>query len=184
MSLVRTRDATTWFRWDPDRVAAAVVACPGVARLVAAPTPTPPHTLVRPGGPLLDVPGAAAAAGRGGAVEAEDFGVNDAGRDRYGVAEVATYLPGRRVAGVRVRADWILVQVDCRYGEPLADLAGRIRSAVLRAAPDCPSVDVIIRDLDPPDGLASDDEPSSIDQRPSGGRSQAGGGEQPWVLPP
>ncbi|WP_261555969.1 hypothetical protein, partial [Frankia tisae] len=144
MSLVGTGEATAWFRWDPDRVAAAVTACPGVARLVATPTPG-----------LLSIP---ARVGAG---------------DRGPVAEVATYLPRRRVAGVRVRDDRIVVQVDCRYGEPLADLAGRIRAAVLCAAPDCPRVDVVIRDLDPPDGPA-----------PAGPRTQAGGwaaGESPAV---
>ncbi|WP_235487051.1 hypothetical protein [Frankia sp. AvcI1] len=195
---------TTWFRWDPDRVAAAVAACPEVTRLVAAPTPSPLRIPERPGWPLPDGPDAAVAAGSGGAVEdrgveaadygggvvTEERGVDDAARDRLEVAEVATYLPGRRVAGVRVRADRILVQVDCRYGPRLADLADRVRAAVLRAAPDCPRVDVIIRDLDPPDGLVSVDRPAPVDpaapgdQRRSVGPAQVGDGDQPWAWSP
>ncbi len=166
MSLVGTGEATAWFRWDPDRVAVAVAACPGVARLVAAPTPA-----------SLTIPA------RVGAEDGDP------------VAEVATYLPRRRVAGVRVRDDRIVVQVDCRYGEPLADLAGRIRAAVRCAAPDCPRVDVVIRDLDPPDG------PAPVDPRtPAGGwaagerpsapgagdpeRAQPGDGEEPGAWQP
>ncbi|SNQ51600.1 conserved hypothetical protein [Frankia canadensis] len=68
-------------------------------------------------------------------------------------AEVATYLPGRRVEGVRVRPDGIAVQVECHFGERLAGLAERVREAVLAAAPGCPRVDVLIGDLVPgPDG--------------------------------
>ncbi|MCM3925597.1 hypothetical protein ND748_28505 [Frankia sp. AiPs1] len=174
--------ATTWFRWDPDRVAAAVAACPEVARLVAAPTPAPLHIPACPRG--------AVAAEYLGADAAEDLGADDAARGRFEVAEVAevaTYLPGRRVAGVRVRADRILVQVDCRYGKPLADLAGRIRAAVLHAAPDCPRVDVIIRDLDLPDGPASNDQRVSVGPPQTGnggGPPQTGNGGAPSVWPP
>ncbi|KJE24952.1 hypothetical protein FF36_00563 [Frankia torreyi] len=197
MSPVRTGDAAAWFRWDPDRVAAAVAACPGVTRLVAAPTPA---ALSIPARPSASPCGNADPAARTDDATAEVTRV-DAARDRFGGAEVATYLPGRRVAGVRVRADRILVQVDCRYGEPLPDLAGRIRAAVRCAAPDCPRVDVVIRDLDPADG------PASVDPRtPIGGRSptegsapggwplgrgagdprlaRSGDDDQPWVWPP
>ncbi|ETA03821.1 hypothetical protein CcI6DRAFT_00657 [Frankia sp. CcI6] len=66
-------------------------------------------------------------------------------------AEVATYLPGRRVEGVRVRPDGILVQIVCRYGERLGELAARVRAAVLVVEPGCPRVDVVIRDLAIPD---------------------------------
>ena len=50
------------------------------------------------------------------------------------VGEVATYLPGRRVKGVRVREDRIDIQVVGVYGVPIPDLAQQVRAAVARPA--------------------------------------------------
>ena len=48
-----------------------------------------------------------------------------------GVAgEVATYLPGRRVSGVRIGATTVSVHVVADYGLVLADLADAVRRAV------------------------------------------------------
>lgn len=44
--------------------------------------------------------------------------------------EVATYLPGRRVTGVRVTADEVSVHVVARYGPSLHELSARIRRAL------------------------------------------------------
>lgn len=50
------------------------------------------------------------------------------------VGEVATYLPGRRIAGVRVAADGALtVHVVGRYGPTVDQLAAQVRAAVLAA---------------------------------------------------
>ena len=46
------------------------------------------------------------------------------------VGEVATYLPGRRVPGVRLREDRITVHVTARYGRPVAEIASQVRAAV------------------------------------------------------
>lgn len=44
--------------------------------------------------------------------------------------EVATYLPGRRVTGVRVRPDEVQVHVVGVYGIPVAQIGADIRTAV------------------------------------------------------
>ncbi|MEP6854803.1 MAG: Asp23/Gls24 family envelope stress response protein [Pedococcus sp.] len=44
--------------------------------------------------------------------------------------EVATYLPGRRVNGVRLREDATEVHVTLVYGTPVLETAEMIRSAV------------------------------------------------------
>ena len=50
------------------------------------------------------------------------------------VGEVATYLPGRRIAGVRGAADGALtVHVVGRYGPTVDQLAAQVRAAVLTA---------------------------------------------------
>lgn len=58
---------------------------------------------------------------------------------------VATYLPGRRVTGIRI-ADTCAVHVTVRYPADLFATAERIRAAV-RAVVDVP-VDVTIEDLE------------------------------------
>jgi hypothetical protein len=64
--------------------------------------------------------------------------------------EVATYLPGRRVAGVRVRPDGVTVRVVCRYGPTVDELAAQVRDAVAGVWPGCPRIDVVIDDLEVP----------------------------------
>ena len=63
--------------------------------------------------------------------------------------EVATYLPGRMVAGVVVGNGRLTVQVRCRWGIPAADLAVRI-TAVLASLTGRRPVDVVIADIDDP----------------------------------
>lgn len=80
-----------------------------------------------------------------------------------GVAgEVATYLPGRRVVGVRLRPDRITVHVAGRYGVPVGRIAADVRAAVRAVLADPSSVpspaeghiaadvpiDVVVDDLD------------------------------------
>jgi hypothetical protein len=62
-------------------------------------------------------------------------------------AHVATYLPGRRVPGVRVADDVVEVHVTARYGVPLHDLATAVRAAAALHAAGRP-VDVTICDVD------------------------------------
>ena len=51
------------------------------------------------------------------------------------LGEVATYLPGRRVSGVRVTEDGgIEVHVVAHYGPPVASVAAEVRAAVAAVA--------------------------------------------------
>ncbi|MGL4743310.1 MAG: hypothetical protein ACRCXL_02835 [Dermatophilaceae bacterium] len=58
-----------------------------------------------------------------------------AGLHGGGFGEVATYLPGRRVVGVRTRDDGTEVHVTLVYGTAVLDAAERIRAAVAEVAP-------------------------------------------------
>jgi len=72
------------------------------------------------------------------------------------VGEVATYLPGRRVPGVQVGSDTVLVQVRGRWGVPAVEVATQIRRA-LAALTAGRRIDVVLADLgDPPVGLTGD----------------------------
>jgi hypothetical protein len=73
-----------------------------------------------------------------------------------GAAQVATFLPGTRVPGVRVGDDVVEVHVTARYGVPLPGLADSVRAAAALHAGGLP-VDVTIVDLEVP----GDDAPSA-----------------------
>ena len=62
-------------------------------------------------------------------------------------ADVATYLPGRRVDGVRVTRSAVAVRVVGWFGRNLAELADEVRAAVTAVAPSATTVDVFIDDL-------------------------------------
>lgn len=59
--------------------------------------------------------------------------------------EVATYLPGRRVDGVRVREDRCAVHVTLTWGSPILESTDRVRAAAAEhvAGP----VDVVVEDV-------------------------------------
>ncbi|TQM80078.1 hypothetical protein FHX81_2401 [Saccharothrix saharensis] len=59
---------------------------------------------------------------------------------------VASYLPGRRVDGVRV-GDRVEVAVVLRPGRPVGEVAAELRAAVTRVAGRAP-VDVLVADLE------------------------------------
>lgn len=63
-----------------------------------------------------------------------------------GLHRVATYLPGRRISGVRVGEDRVAVSVVGIQGIPVSLLADQIRSAVAPLAPGRP-VDIHVADL-------------------------------------
>ncbi|MDQ1397519.1 MAG: hypothetical protein QOG64_2778 [Acidimicrobiaceae bacterium] len=67
------------------------------------------------------------------------------------VGEAATYLPGRRVAGVRIDGDHVEVHVVARWGAVLPELADGVRQAVTAVAAGR-SVTVFIDDIELPDG--------------------------------
>ena len=68
---------------------------------------------------------------------------------RFG--EVASYMPGRRVAGVVAGGGRVRVSVRSRWGIPAAALAAQVTASV--APVTSHPVDVMIADIDDPAGL-------------------------------
>ncbi len=66
--------------------------------------------------------------------------------------DVATYLPGRRIVGVRRAPGGVAVHVVAWFGPTMAEVAGQVRSAVTAVAPECERIDVVIDDLELPPG--------------------------------
>ena len=96
---------------------------------------------------------AVAAAVRGGA------GVEDLATGALG--SVATYLPGRTVAGVAVAQDHMTVQLRSRWGVSTGTVAGQVRSAVA-ALVGLRRVDIVVADIaDPVDIAPGDGDPGS-----------------------
>lgn len=46
------------------------------------------------------------------------------------VEEIATYLPGRRVQGIRIRDDVLEIHLVAKWGTPLPEVAAEVRQAV------------------------------------------------------
>ena len=67
--------------------------------------------------------------------------------------EVATYLPGRRVAGVRASDDGYDIHVVTVWGSSVMVTAQAVRQAVQQVAPG--RVDVTVEDVAAPDAPAS-----------------------------
>jgi hypothetical protein len=63
--------------------------------------------------------------------------------------QVATYLPGRRVNGVRVTDDAVEVHLASRWGVPIPEVAAEVRAAVAPFAAGRP-VTVAVDDIDDP----------------------------------
>jgi uncharacterized alkaline shock family protein YloU len=62
--------------------------------------------------------------------------------------EVGTYLPGRRVTGVRITDDTVDVHVTVHEGVDLRGTAAAVRDAVARVTAR-PTVDVTVEDIAP-----------------------------------
>lgn len=83
---------------------------------------------------------------------------------------VASYLPGRRVPGVRVRPDRITVQVRTRWGVPMTQVATQLRIALAPLLGDH-GLDIVISDIsDPPE--------RRLDAAVNAGQQN---GEVPWM---
>jgi hypothetical protein len=63
-----------------------------------------------------------------------------------GPVEVATYLPGRRVPGVRIADERVEVQIRVRWGRPIPQIASDVQAAVAPLAAGR-QVDVLIGDV-------------------------------------
>ena len=83
-------------------------------------------------------------------------------------AEVATYLPGRRVRGVRVADGTVEVHVVARWPAVLPEVGDAVRSAATPLVGGR-AVEVVIDDLDVP-GLDEPTEP--VAERPPAGGTQ------------
>lgn len=68
--------------------------------------------------------------------------------------EVATYLPGRRVQGVREADGTLEVHVVAKWGRPLPEVADAVRAAVAPYADGRP-VSVFVDDIEVPDDPAA-----------------------------
>lgn len=72
------------------------------------------------------------------------------------LGEVATYLPGRRLTGVRAGEDGVEIHVVARWGRPLPEVADAVRIAVAPHTGGRP-VAVFIDDIELPDAPEADD---------------------------
>jgi uncharacterized alkaline shock family protein YloU len=77
------------------------------------------------------------------------------------LGEVATYLPGRRITGVRVRDVVVDVHVVARYGPTMDEIGAQVRAALTPLAGDR-VVAVTIDDLAVDPGLGSAHGPPSV----------------------
>ncbi|MDQ6649623.1 MAG: hypothetical protein M3Z02_05840 [Actinomycetota bacterium] len=77
-----------------------------------------------------------------------------AGLSSGAVGEVATYLPGRRVAGVRITEDGVDVHVVGRFGPSMETIGNEVRGAV-SAVVSGRQVSVYIDDLEDPPAPAA-----------------------------
>ena len=86
-------------------------------------------------------------------------GVADMHTGSFG--EVATYLPGRKVDGVRVRSDSTEVHVVIDWGVPAGRTADAVRAATANIT--ATRVDVVIQDVAAPVGAG----PAPLARRPA-----------------
>lgn len=71
------------------------------------------------------------------------------------IGALGTYLPGRRVTGVRLTPDGAEVGVVITYGTPVPALAARVRAALAPIVG--PAVTIVVGDVVGPDGDTSHD---------------------------
>lgn len=83
--------------------------------------------------------------------------------------EVATYLPGRRIIGVRVTEDHVEVHIVARWGAPLPRVGEEVRTAVKPLARTMP-VEVFIDDIEFPSNIKE-----AMDARDTARRPQVKG---------
>jgi hypothetical protein len=74
-----------------------------------------------------------------------------AGLDGGRFGEVASYLPGRQIAGVVVSGGRVMVQIRSRWGVPIPELVALITAVLMPLAGPRP-VDVVVADIDDPPG--------------------------------
>ena len=65
------------------------------------------------------------------------------------IGELATYLPGRRVPGIRVTPELVELEICAAWGSPAKLIASQIWEALATVVPDRP-VEILITDIAPP----------------------------------
>ncbi|MBW6439801.1 hypothetical protein KZ829_39355 [Actinoplanes hulinensis] len=88
------------------------------------------------------------------------------------LGDIVTYLPGRRLPGVRIDREAVLVQVRSRWNVPAATVAHEIRGAVAGLAPGR-RIDVTIADVSDPPALPTATADSGPETKPQRGVSRA-----------
>lgn len=75
-------------------------------------------------------------------------------------AQLATYLPGRKIDGLKLTADTLTVQIRSVWNVPVTEVGAQIRLAVTHLVDDR-LVDIVVADLTPAPGyeLQSKEEP-------------------------
>ncbi len=82
--------------------------------------------------------------------------------------EVATYLPGRRVSGVRLTDDEVEIHIVSRWGLNLPEVADAVREAVRPVAGGL-RVSVYVEDIEVPDEApVLAEQPSAVDEQGAG----------------
>ena len=84
-----------------------------------------------------------------------------AGLHSGGLRQVATYLPGRRVEGVRIDPDRLEVGVVAAFGVPVPALAQRIREALAPLAAGR-MIDLYMGDVQLPQDALEPDQPPAL----------------------
>jgi hypothetical protein len=87
--------------------------------------------------------------------------------------EVATYLPGRRVIGVRITGDVVEIHVVATWGRTLPEVAEEIRTACLPLAPGR-RIDVVIEDVELPFPEHAGSSADGEESRRGSGRAASG----------
>jgi uncharacterized alkaline shock family protein YloU len=64
--------------------------------------------------------------------------------------EVGTYLPGRRIPGIRIDDGTVRVHISVLFGEHLRDVAAAVRSAIAAQIPEAAVIDVTVEDVTDP----------------------------------
>lgn len=96
----------------------------------------------------------------------------------------ATYLRGRRVAGVRISPDSVEVHVVARHGSTVAELAAQVRAALAGRVLGR-TVDIVVEDLADPVDVPPAEVGSAALSRQPGTAAGATGDPQPgrWTRP-
>ncbi len=84
------------------------------------------------------------------------------------VGEVATYLPGRSVAGVRLTEDEVEIHIVARWGANLPEVADAVRRAVEPVTGNL-RTSVYVEDIEVPDEPGVLSEQGAAEQRTAGG---------------